>query len=134
MSQRKHMLKKHTLLEKGFSQRDKVSSRIKQTLGKCIQSLRDPKLGMVSIRALMLSNDMRHAKVYISVVGCTNETEAAPSLAVLTRARGFLQQRLKDNCRLRVIPHLTFLFDQTTQGAIRIDELLRASRARTMSS
>jgi ribosome-binding factor A len=119
---------KNPLLSREFSARDKVASRVKQTLGKCMQRLRDPGLGMVSVNGLMLSPDMRSARVYVSVMGCTSESEATQSLAALTRARGFLQQELKSNCRLRVVPKLTFFFDKTIEGAMRVDSLLRDSQ------
>ena len=85
---------------------------------------RDPRLDtMVSITQVDTSQDLRHAKVYVSVLG--SDEERAGVLAALTSGRPFyqrlLRQRLPD---LRLIPDLTFLGDSSIERGSQLTALL----------
>lgn len=114
--------------------RNRVASQLKQNLAEIIQQLQDPKLGLVSISGLELSRDLRHAKVYVSVVGCDCEKDAMPSLRVLIRATGFVQHALQFRSRMRFIPEIKFLFDTTVERTTRLESLLRNERTRHQPS
>lgn len=122
------MSNQNPLLAREFSQRDKVASRIKRTLGTCIQQLRNPKLGLVSVSDIVLSGDMRQAKIFVGIMGCATEDDAQSSLAILSHATGFLQHELRSNCRLRVVPRLRFFYNKANERGMRVESLLRNER------
>lgn len=104
---------------------DKTAARLKQILATKIAQLSDPQLGVVSVSDLVLSRDLRYAKVFITVVGCDSELAAEDSLQVLRRASGFLSKSMESNQSLRFIPKFQFLYDGSGPQARRIDTLLK---------
>jgi ribosome-binding factor A len=74
------------------------------------------------------SPDLRHARVYVSVLGrgggASAPEERDASLEGLRSAHGFLQGRLADELRLKRTPTLEFVYDDTTDRAMRVDELI----------
>jgi len=77
---------------------------------------------LVSITQVDISPDMRHAKVFFSVLG--DEAEKAQVLEGLERASGFLRRELARTVDLRRIPELTFYRDESMERAGRVLELL----------
>ena len=68
------------------------------------------------------TQDLRHARVYVSVLG-TDEQRAA-TLAGLASAHGALQRRLARDLRLKRTPTLEFLYDDTTDRAMRVQQII----------
>jgi ribosome-binding factor A len=84
--------------------------------------LKDPRVGFVTVTAVETSPDLRHARVYVSVLG--DEDARAASMAGLQSAQGFLQRRVASELRLKNTPQLVFEEDDTARRAQRVDELL----------
>lgn len=84
--------------------------------------LKDPRIGFVTVTAVDISSDLRHAHVYVSVLGTTEEREA--SLEGLASAHGYLQRRVGSELKLKHTPTLDFILDETADTAERIGELL----------
>ena len=95
--------------------REVVSARI-------AEGLRDPRIGFVTVTAVETSPDLRHARVYVSVLG--SEEERAASLAGLESAHGVLQQAVAGELRMKRTPTLQFVFDESIDRGMRITELL----------
>jgi ribosome-binding factor A len=74
------------------------------------------------------SPDLRHARVYVTVLGPqggpSDEQERADSLAGLRSAHGFLQGRIAGELHLKRTPTLDFLYDETTDRALRLESLI----------
>jgi ribosome-binding factor A len=105
----------------------RVDEAVRAVLSDAISKLlKDPRVGFVTVTAVKTSPDLRHARVYVSVLG-DQETRAA-SIEGLSSAHGFLQSRLASELTLRRTPALTFEYDDTVDNAARINELLRDPR------
>lgn len=90
------------------------------------QDLQDPRIGFVTVTAVNTSPDLRHARVFVSVLGGYDERE--DSLAGLRHAHGFLQRRVADELRLKHTPTLTFAYDDSIDRGMRISELIDRER------
>jgi ribosome-binding factor A len=86
------------------------------------KDLKDPRIGFVTVTGVKTSPDLRHARVYVSVLG--SEPERAASMDGLRSAHGFLQHRLADELTLKHTPSLSFLYDDTVDRGMRVSKLL----------
>ena len=86
--------------------------------------LKDPRVGFVTVTDVKTSPDLRHARVYVSVLGDPEVVEA--SLEGLRSAHGFLQGRVGGELRLKNTPTLHFLYDDTVDRGLRIAEILES--------
>jgi len=86
------------------------------------KDLKDPRIGFVTVTGVKTSPDLRHARVYVSVLG--NDPEREGSLDGLRSAHGFLQRRLADELTLKHTPSLTFEYDESVDRGMRISQLL----------
>jgi len=103
----------------------RVAELLMEELGVMIAlELSDPRLEFVSVTAVEVSPDLRHAHVYVSHLG-TPEDEPE-ILAALDHATGYLRRELARRVVLRYIPDLTFHIDDTLARARRIDEILES--------
>jgi ribosome-binding factor A len=101
----------------------RVDEAVRAVLSDAItQDLKDPRVGFVTVTAVKTSPDLRHARVYVSVLG-DEETRAA-SLLGLRSAHGFLQGRVASELRLKHTPALEFLYDDTLDRSMRLEALL----------
>jgi ribosome-binding factor A len=85
-------------------------------------------VGFVTVTDLRTSADLRHARVYVSVLGAdggaSDQAERDATLEGLRSAHGFLQGRLAAELRLKRTPTLEFTYDETTDRALRVDALI----------
>ncbi|MBA2491258.1 MAG: 30S ribosome-binding factor RbfA [Gammaproteobacteria bacterium] len=85
-------------------------------------AVKDPEVGMVTILDADVSRDFAHAKVYFSVLG--DDASVRASASGLNRAAGFLRRELGRRLRLRTVPQLRFVYDDTQRKGARIDALI----------
>ncbi len=105
----------------------RVDGTVRAVLSDAIATqLKDPRVGFVTVTAVKTSPDLRHANVYVSVLG--DETARAESLHGLRSARGFLQRLLARELTLKHTPTLTFAYDPSVDTGMRINELLEHER------
>jgi len=101
----------------------RVDEAVRAVLSDAISTeIKDPRVGFVTVTAVRTSPDLRHAKVYVSVLG--SEADREGSLAGLRSAHGFLQRRVAGELRLKHTPTLDFLYDESIERGVRISELL----------
>jgi ribosome-binding factor A len=101
----------------------RVDEAMREVLSTAITSeLKDPRVGFVTVTAVETSPDLRHARVFVSVLG--NPGERRRSLQALGRAHGFLQRRVAGELRLKHTPTLEFAYDYSTERGLRIAEIL----------
>jgi ribosome-binding factor A len=101
----------------------RVDEAIRQVIGGAVATeLKDPRVGFVTVTDVRTSADLSHARVYVSVLGDEPQREA--SLDGLRSAHGYLQRRVAGELRLKRTPTLAFAYDDTTDRALRVDELL----------
>lgn len=86
------------------------------------RDLKDPRLGFITVTNAEISRDLRHARVFVSVLGSEEEREA--SIAALRRAAGFIRGEFTRRARLRVAPEIDFRHDEGIARGARLLELL----------
>jgi ribosome-binding factor A len=100
----------------------RVNEAIKEVLSEAIGSLLDPRIGFVTVTGVETSPDLRHARVFVSVLGSERKRER--SLEGLASAHGVLQARLADELRMKRTPQLVFEYDPTVERGVRISQLI----------
>ena len=90
------------------------------------REVRDPRVGFVTVTGVLVSGDLSHARVMVSVVG--DEGEKARALEGLQSAAGFLRSRAARALTTRSVPELHFELDRGLEHAARINELLNTIR------
>jgi ribosome-binding factor A len=100
----------------------RVDELLKQELAGLIRDMKDPRVGFTTVMDVRTSPDLRHARVYVSVLG--DEEDKQETVGVLQRARGYLRARLGRDITLKYLPELHFELDRTLEQAARIDALL----------
>ncbi|MBI4278585.1 MAG: 30S ribosome-binding factor RbfA [Armatimonadetes bacterium] len=103
---------------------ERLRELFKEELSQIIQQeMKDPRIGFVSVTDVELSGDLRHAKIYISVLG--DEDAKARSMEGLESATGFIKTALAQRIRLRYMPDIGFLLDESIERGMRVIKLLR---------
>jgi ribosome-binding factor A len=101
----------------------RVDEAMREVLSGAITSeLKDPRVGFVTVTSVDTAPDLRHARVYVSVLG--SDPVRRRSLEGLQSAHGYLQRRVADELHLKHTPTLDFVYDDTLDRAQRIEELL----------
>jgi ribosome-binding factor A len=101
----------------------RVDEAVRAVLSDVIATdLKDPRVGFVTVTGVKTSPDLRHARVYVSVLGGEAEREA--SLDGLRSAHGYLQWRVASELTLKHTPALTFEYDHSVDRGMRISHLL----------
>src|SRR5271155_5361832 len=113
----------------------RVDEAIRQVLGDAVAGdLKDPRVGFVTVTDVRTSPDLRHARVYVSVLGADGgvslPAERELTLDGLRSAHGFLQARVASELRLKRTPALEFFYDETTDRALRVDALIEEGPSR----
>ena len=102
----------------------KIASSIREIVSSTILfGLKDPRVKNVTVLGVEVANDIRTAKVYISVMG--EPRVQALTMHGLNSARGFIQSKVADQLQIRYTPVLTFVLDQRVKKSIAAAELLR---------
>jgi len=85
--------------------------------------LKDPRIGFVTVTDAEASADLRHARIFVSILG--TDEEQRTTFAALTSAAGFIRRCLGRRIELRYVPELTFHLDKTPERASQIQRLLQ---------
>jgi ribosome-binding factor A len=113
---------------KGSSRRpEQVGETLRQVITDALaREVRDPRVGFVTVTAVLVSGDLSHARVMVSVPG--EENDKTRALEGLQSAAGFLRSRAARTLTTRSVPQLHFELDRGLQHAARINELLNTVR------
>lgn len=102
----------------------RIDHEMQRVLGTLItQELKDPRLGFTTVTRVEISQDLHHAKVFVSVIG--DRHVARQTMDALEHAAGFLRGELGHRIDLRYTPELQFLEDRSTERAINVSKKLR---------
>ncbi len=103
----------------------KVGDVVRAELARLLrEDLRDPAIGFATITDVLMSDDLRSARVFVSVFGAKDQFEK--TVKALNHARGRLRSLVGKNCGLRHAPDLHFAEDHTLERGARVEELLRS--------
>lgn len=100
----------------------RVNEALKEVLSESIGELKDPRIGFVTVTGVQASPDLRHATVYVSVLGSVSKREA--TLAGLQSSHGVLQGRVNRELHLKRTPQLSFEYDPTIERGVRLSRLI----------
>jgi|SRR5437588_555668 len=100
----------------------RVNEALKEVLSEGVGELKDPRIGFVTVTGVETSADLRHARVFVSVLGSERKRER--SLAGLTAAHGVLQARIGRELRMKRTPQLTFEYDPSVERGVRMTQLI----------
>jgi ribosome-binding factor A len=110
-------------LPRNPSRLGRVADQIQRDLAELIRTqLKDPRVGFITLTGVEVSQDYRHAKVFFTVLGEADAVETAQK--GLDRAAGFLRSGLAESLRLRIVPELHFVYDESVARGDRLSRLI----------
>jgi ribosome-binding factor A len=119
-------------MARDFSRTDRIADVIQKELAQIIQKeMKDPRVGLVTIAGVKVSKDLAYAKIFVSVM---NEEHADETIKTLNKAAGFFRALLAKRIQIRVMPNLSFVYDDTTIKANRLSKLIDDAVAKDKSS
>lgn len=102
---------------------DKLQELIKQEVSNMIlRDLKDPRIGFATVTRVEVSGDIRHARIFVSVMG--NDQQKVQTLEGLKSSLGFIRSELGKRIRLRYTPEITLHLDTSLDHSVKIQELL----------
>lgn len=106
-----------------YKRSQRVSDLIREEIADIIMNkVKDPRLGFVTVTGAKITEDLKIATVYISILK-KEEKEAA--LEIINSAKGFIRAELAKRLRMKFIPSLTFRIDESLEYGVRIERLLK---------
>lgn len=116
-----------------FKRAEKVGDLIREEVSQIlIRELKDPRIGFVTITKVAVSDDLRVAKIYYSVFG--DEREKGESHKGLESAKGYIKKEMGKRIKLKYMPEITFIFDDSLGYGSHIEELLRGLKDKAEGS
>jgi len=100
----------------------RVNEALREVLSESIGELKDPRIGFVTVTGVRASPDLRHATVYVSVLGSERKRDA--TLAGLASSHGVLQAAVNRELHLKRTPQLAFEYDPTVERGVRLSKLI----------
>ena len=100
----------------------RVNESVRQVLAEALPELKDPRIGLVTVTGVDTAPDLRHAVVYVSVLGSVKKRTA--TMRGLEAAHGMLQSRLARELRMKRTPQLTFEYDLSVERGVRMSQLI----------
>ena len=113
-----------------YSRSQRIGDFLQRELAVLVQGLSDPRLDLVSITLVNLSRDLRHARVYFTMLNCESDSDIERTTSVLNKAVGFIRKNLSKTTDLRSIPKIRFHFDSSISRARNINSLIHEANTR----
>jgi ribosome-binding factor A len=106
-----------------YKRSQRVGDLLREEIADIImRKIKDPRLGFVTVTGVDITEDLKIAKVFVSVL---KEEERESALAVLASAKSFIRSEVAKRVRMKNIPSLEFRIDTSIEYGSRIDKLLR---------
>ncbi len=107
-----------------YKRSDRVGDLLLEMISQLLaREVNDPRIGSVTLTGAEVSKDLRHAKIYFRLLGAAEKK--AEVLAGLKSATGFIRAKVARELKLRSVPTIEFVYDESQDKAQRIDELLK---------
>lgn len=119
-----------------FKRTDRVAEQLQRELAQIIQlEIKDPRVGMVTVCAVDLSRDLHYATVYVTFLGIEESVKATQSAVdVLNEASSFIRVQIGKRMRMRAVPHVKFLFDESISRGRELSSLISNAREKDADS
>lgn len=111
---------------------ERLREEYRREISDILRRMKDPRLGFVTVTDVEVSSDLRHVKVFVSVLG--SEEDRRRTLAVLEQARGYVRTEAGQRIRLRHTPEIHFVFDPSVERGARVMALLNQIRKEAASA
>ncbi len=113
-------------MPRDFSRTLRVAEQIQRDLANLLRlEVKDPRIGMVTLTDVEVTSDYAHAKVFFTILGDAEQIAAATQ--GLNSAAGFLRHELGYRIKLRSIPQLHFIHDESVERGVRLSQLIDAA-------
>ena len=112
-------------MAKTFSRTQRVSHELQKEIAIILQrEIKDPRLGMVTVSGVELSRDLAYATVFVTFLNDNDPEIVKQGLAILTDATGYIRSLVGKAMRLRIIPELKFMYDNSLVEGMRMSSLV----------
>ena len=106
-----------------FKRSQRIQELLLEEISKLLQSgLKDPRIGFTTLTRVEVSDNLKHAKIFISVMG--SELEKSETFEALKNAKGFIRNSLGKNLYLRYLPELEFKIDENAEHVEKITRII----------
>lgn len=107
-----------------YKRSDRVGDLLLELISQLLaKEVSDPRIGPITLTAAEVTKDLRHARIYFGLLG--DREKKTEVLAGLKSATGFIRAKVAGELKLRFVPTLEFVFDETQDKVQRIEELLK---------
>jgi ribosome-binding factor A len=101
----------------------RVNESVRSVVSDALQTeFQDPRIGFVTVTSVDTSPDLRHARVWVTVLG--DEAQRAETLDALRAGHGRLQRMIGSQLKMKHTPELDFRYDDSVDRGLRVDEIL----------
>ncbi|PWC12081.1 30S ribosome-binding factor RbfA [Brenneria roseae subsp. americana] len=112
-------------MAKEFSRTQRVAQEMQKEIAIIIQrEVKDPRIGMATVSGVEVSRDLAYAKVFVTLLNDNEPEQVKTSVKALQDASGFIRMLLGKAMRLRVVPELTFAYDNSLVEGMRMSNLV----------
>lgn len=117
-------------MARDFSRSQRVSQEMQKEIAIILQrEVKDPRIGMATVSGVEISRDLAYAKVFVTFLNLSGgekseEEMVADALTALNEAAGFIRSLLGKAMRLRIVPELTFAYDNSLVEGMRMSNLV----------
>ncbi len=113
-------------MAKEFGRPQRVAQELQKEIAVILQrEIKDPRLGMmVTVSGVEVSRDLAYAKVFVTFLNDRDEEAIKKGLKALKEASGYIRVLLGKAMRLRIVPELTFLYDNSLTEGMRLLNLV----------
>jgi ribosome-binding factor A len=112
----------------GPSRKARLESLLHREIATCIQrELKDPRIGFITVTRVEMTADLHQVKAFYTVLGTPSERRQAA--AALDQARGYIQRQYAPVVKTRLLPTLSFAYDDLENKRGNLDDLIRKARA-----
>lgn len=102
---------------------DKLNAEFKRALSETIREMKDPRISnIVSIMGVEITNDLRHAKVHVSIYD--DEKTCLQTIEVLNNASKMIAHAMNERMIMRRIPAMRFVLDDSIEYSVHIGKLI----------
>lgn len=106
-----------------FQRTTRLNEALKEEIADIISSkLKDPRIGFVTVTSARVSSDLRHAHIYVSILGSKEEKDT--TYQSLDGAKGFIRLELGKRLRIKFLPEISFFIDDSIEEGIHISKLI----------
>lgn len=106
-----------------FKRSYRVADLMQQETSDIISKLKDPRIGFVTVTGVDMTDDLRYAKIYVSIMG--NEKEVKKTISGLESSKGFVRNEIAKRIKIKFVPEISFIIDKSLEYGDHIEKLIQ---------